>query len=147
MSADPVIREIAGPAEWEAALALRIAVFVDEQGGPLSDEPDAWDPQARHWIVLEHERIVGVARVYEPYPGTAKIGRVAIAEGARGRGYGNALMVALVEWCRAKRFAEVILDAQEYAIPFYERLGFTSEGDPFMDAGIPHRRMRLVGVG
>lgn len=147
MSADPVIREIAGSAEWEAALALRIAVFVDEQGGPLSDEPDTWDPQARHWIVLEEDRVVGVARVYEPYRGTAKIGRVAISEVARGRGYGKTLMGALVNWARAQGFAEVIVDAQEYAIPFYERLGFAAEGDPFIDAGIPHRRMRLVGVG
>jgi predicted GNAT family N-acyltransferase len=147
MSANPVVREIAGPAEWEAALVLRIAVFVEEQGGPLSDEPDAWDAEARHWIVLEEGRIVGTARVYEPYPGTAKIGRVAISETARGRGFGQSLMAALVAWCRDEGFAEVILDAQEYAIPFYERLGFAAEGDPFIDAGIPHRRMRLVGVG
>jgi predicted GNAT family N-acyltransferase len=147
MSADPVVREITGSAEWEAALALRVAVFVDEQGGPLTDEPDAWDPLARHWIVLEEDRIVGTARVYEPYAGTAKIGRVAICEAVRGRGYGKTLMKALVDWCREQGFAEVILDAQEYAIPFYERLGFAAEGEPFMDAGIPHRRMRLGGVG
>ena len=35
----------------------------------------------------------------------------------------------------------VTLDAQLYVIPFYEALGFTAEGDTFLDAGIKHRRM------
>ena len=34
------------------------------------------------------------------------------------------------------------LGAQDYAIPFYERLGFAVDGDGFMDAGIPHHWMQ-----
>ncbi len=35
----------------------------------------------------------------------------------------------------------MILDSQDQAIPFYEKSGFSMEGDGFMDAGIPHHRM------
>jgi predicted GNAT family N-acyltransferase len=28
-------------------------------------------------------------------------------------------------------------------LPFYRRFGFVEEGEVFMDAGIPHRKLRL----
>ena len=34
-----------------------------------------------------------------------------------------------------------ILNAQIQALPFYLRHGFQPEGEEFLDAGIPHRRM------
>ena len=141
MSVDsgPEIRPIRGPEEFAEALQVRVLVFVAEQGGPLTDEPDARDDAARHWVVLEGGRIVGTARVYEPEPGVAKIGRVALLPEVRGRGWGALLMETLLAECRG----EVILDAQVHVIPFYQRLGFAAEGDEFLDAGILHRRMRL----
>ena len=33
------------------------------------------------------------------------------------------------------------LDAQTYAVAFYESLGFTASGEIFDDAGIPHIHM------
>jgi predicted GNAT family N-acyltransferase len=35
----------------------------------------------------------------------------------------------------------VTLSAQIHARGFYERAGFHVVGEPFMDAGIPHRKM------
>jgi predicted GNAT family N-acyltransferase len=35
-----------------------------------------------------------------------------------------------------------VLDAQTHAVRFYERRGFTPEGPPFLDCGIPHQAMR-----
>ena len=43
----------------------------------------------------------------------------------------------------ARHLAEVDLDAQVQALPFYRKRGFVEEGEEFMDAGIPHRKMRL----
>lgn len=146
MSASPEIRPASGEAELAEALQVRIRVFVHEQNGPLDEEPDAWDARARHWIVRDGGRTVGTARLYEPEPGVTKIGRVALLPEARGRGWGELLMRELLAVCAAEGRATVILDAQEYALGFYERLGFRAEGEPFLDAGIPHRRMRLQPV-
>lgn len=35
------------------------------------------------------------------------------------------------------------LAAQTHALDFYARLGFEAYGPEFLDAGIPHRNMRL----
>jgi predicted GNAT family N-acyltransferase len=42
--------------------------------------------------------------------------------------------------------ASVELNAQTHALGFYEQLGFRAQGEEFMEAGIPHRHMRLVLV-
>ena len=42
----------------------------------------------------------------------------------------------------AAGFTELILEAQCYAIPFYEKLGYIAEGDIFLDCAIEHRLMR-----
>lgn len=141
---DPVIRPIRNEAEFQQALEVRIRVFVTEQHGPLADEPDAWDPQAQHFIVQAQGKTVGTARLYQPYPGTAKIGRVALLPEYRGRGWGARLLQTLLQAAQAQEFTQIILDAQVHAQPFYTRLGFLPEGEEFLDAGIPHIRMRYT---
>ncbi|MFN3649102.1 MAG: GNAT family N-acetyltransferase [Armatimonadota bacterium] len=138
---DPQIRPVRGWREFELALEIRRAVFVQEQGGPPEDEPDAWDSCARHWLVLAGERPAGTARVYQPRRGLAKLGRIALLPEFRGRGWGALLMRALEQYAGSLGVTELALDAQVCAVPFYERLGYVPEGEEFLEAGIPHRRM------
>lgn len=140
---DPEIRPGRSRQELQEALEVRIHVFVEEQGGPAEDEPDAWDDAARHFVVLDAGRIIGTARLYQPCTGVARIGRVALLAEYRGRGWGEVLIRDLLGQARALGFREVVLDSQTYACPFYERFGFRAEGEEFLDGGIPHRRMRL----
>jgi predicted GNAT family N-acyltransferase len=144
METRPEIRPVVGHEELLAALEVRVRVFVEEQHGPLEDEPDAWDAAAGHFIVFWEGRAVGAARLYQPRWGVGKIGRVALLPECRGRGWGAQLVEALLARARALGLRVVVLDAQTAALPFYERFGFTAEGEEFMDAGIPHRRMRLA---
>jgi predicted GNAT family N-acyltransferase len=58
----------------------------------------------------------------------------------------------MVEWSEKRAgelgAAKMILHARESAIPFYLRLGYRVEGEPFVEVGIPHRAMvRDLGVG
>ena len=127
----------------EACFALRIAVFVEEQHVPLEEEIDTHDrTDAVHVAALDGEEVVGTAR-YVVWQGHAKIGRVAVARSHRGTGLGAGLMGAVMERARAAGLASMVLDAQTYALGFYEKLGFAAEGPVFDDAGIPHRRMWL----
>jgi predicted GNAT family N-acyltransferase len=61
----------------------------------------------------------------------------------RGKRVGTALLQALLAYAKSRPFPAVDLDAQVQALPFYRKLGFAEEGEVFMDAGIPHRKMRL----
>ena len=127
----------------EQCYGIRTAVFVEEQNVPIELEMDEYDREAVHFLMTDDESgfAVGCARLLDK-GGLAKIGRVAIARDARGRGLGLVLMRSVIDEAQRLGFREAILDSQTYAIPFYEKLGFVAEGDEFDDAGIAHFRMR-----
>ncbi len=128
-------------AERAQCLAIRMAVFVHEQQVPAELELDEYDGIATHLLLTEDTVPIATARLVDKH-GVAKIGRVAVAKDARGRGLGLRIMQAVLEEARGQGFAHAMLDSQSYAIPFYEKLGFVAEGGEFDDAGIPHRLMR-----
>lgn len=138
------IREAASAAERDAALALRLAVFCDEQGVERALEIDAYDATAHHVVVLERGRVIGTLRwrVLADAP-CAKIERVAVAREARGRGVGAELLRHVLDRLDGlPGIAASVLHAQTHATGFYERLGYQAEGAPFDEDGIRHVRMR-----
>jgi predicted GNAT family N-acyltransferase len=136
--------------EMEEALAVRRAVFVEEQGVPEALEIDEHDGDpveimtALHVILRSQGQAVATGRLlFESDGGHAHIGRVAVRSGHRGKGYGRAVMLALHALARERDFTGITLAAQVHAIGFYERLGYMARGDVFLDAGIEHRWMDL----
>jgi len=136
------VRPVSAPEEFEAALAIRDAVFIQEQGCTLEEERDEYDTVAHHVLAWLDGRPVGTARLLVKEGGTGKVGRVAALQEARGHGVGVALMRALEEKARALGLQELVLDAQVQVIGFYSALGYVAEGDLFEEARIMHRRMR-----
>ncbi|MGL6289702.1 MAG: GNAT family N-acetyltransferase [Silanimonas sp.] len=119
--------------------AVREPVFVIEQQVPIEEEWDALDPHCRHVIARDaHDRPIGTGRLTPE----RKIGRMAVVAEWRGKGVGAALLEALMDEARALGWPEVTLNSQTHAMPFYAAYGFEPFGDEFMEAGIPHRKMR-----
>ncbi|TDB00796.1 GNAT family N-acetyltransferase [Halomonas marinisediminis] len=121
------------------ATEIRREVFVEEQGVSRQEEWDGRDEECRHFLALWNDLPVGTARLLPD----AHIGRVAVLANARGLGVGAALMRAAIEAARRQGQPAVALAAQTHALDFYARLGFEAHGPEFLDAGIPHRNMRL----
>lgn len=129
------------PAEFSACLAIRRAVFIDEQHVPEALELDGEDDACMHLLALDAGgRPVGTARL-RVLGENAKAQRVAVVAAARGRGIGAALMRALEDEARRAGAAKVTLSSQVHALPFYAVLGYVAHGDTYDDAGIPHRDM------
>jgi predicted GNAT family N-acyltransferase len=126
------------PQDRADAAFVRRAVFIEEQQVPEELEWDGLDAGAFHLIARDGEgRPVGGARMLPD----GHIGRMAVLKPWRGHQVGTALLRRALEEAARRGFAKVYLDAQVHAIGFYERLGFVTQGEEFMDAGIPHRRM------
>lgn len=168
-STDPAMlrtERVRTSAQLEAAWQVRREVFVEEQQVPLEEEMDAADTAATttHVIVVpaddapghdpgglgrdraqEHPRAVATGRLLtDPaHPGVVHIGRVAVLAGWRTGGVGALVMRALEDLAArgdaVDGVVRVELSAQEQAIGFYERLGYTVTGERYLDAGIWHR--------
>ncbi len=137
---------LAHPDELPACLAVRRAVFVEEQKVPLCEDLDGRDSDCVHVAAFDGEVLVGTARISIVAGGDAKVQRVAVLAAHRGRGLGHRIMALVEDQARRLGCARVVLDAQVAVIPFYERRGYSAEGAVFLDAGIRHRFMwRSVG--
>jgi predicted GNAT family N-acyltransferase len=118
---------------------IREAVFVVEQGVPLALEWDGIDAECAHVLAEDKDDVaVGTGRLLPD----GHIGRMAVLQSWRHRGVGSALLLELMSIAKERGMREVVLNAQIQASAFYERHGFVAEGESFLDAGIPHLRMR-----
>ena len=118
---------------------IRRRVFIEEQQVSQEEEWDGRDDLCLHFLAQRGDTALGTARLLPD----GHIGRVAVLQEARGMGVGVALMQAAIAAAQRQGHPAVELTAQTHALAFYERLGFTAFGDIFLDAGIPHRSMRL----
>ena len=130
----------ARPGDMPAVMDIRRTVFIDEQSVPETIERDMFDATALHLVALADGRPVGTARIVIG-GGIGKIGRVAVLKPYRGTGLGRALIRLAMEESRLAGARTAKLGAQTHALGFYEALGFTAQGDEYLDAGIPHRDM------
>lgn len=79
--------------------------------------------------------------------GLGKVSQVCVDPQRQNEGIGQKLMAAL----EARAFGELGLSglychAQLVAIPFYERIGWGSSSEVFVEAGIKHRRMEVAAA-
>ncbi|MCX6502930.1 MAG: GNAT family N-acetyltransferase [Microbacterium sp.] len=124
-------------------LKLRVDVFVVEQAAayPELDGRDD-EPDTEHFWVEEEGEILATLRLLRD-PDAARIGRVATAVSARGRGLAAELMRQAVKRA-AERWPQhpIDLDAQAHLAPWYGRFGFVVNGREFVEDDIPHLPMR-----
>lgn len=126
---------------WEDSLSVRIPVFVDEQG--YKNEIDDIDDIAYFVNLKIGERAVGTGRVFcDNGSGTFILGRIAVLKDFRGNHFGAMIVKALEDIAVEKGANRLELHAQDYAVPFYEKYGFSVvDGTVEYDEGNPHIKM------
>ncbi|MBP0013803.1 MAG: GNAT family N-acetyltransferase [Roseofilum sp. SBFL] len=137
-----VIEQVSYGEQEEAIASIRIEVSQNEQGVDPSLEFDSCDEQADHLLAYMESKPVGTARVRQLNPETAKIERLAVLGPFRGQGIGRKLMQTALELTQSYGVNEVIITAQLYVQSLYDQLGFIPEGEEFLEAGMPHIKMR-----
>ena len=123
-----------------AILRLRSAIFVVEQNCVFHDM-DGVDPACEHLSGRRDGALVACLRLVPPgvLSKQPALGRVVVAQDARGQGLGRALMLEGLRHC-AQRFPgqPVKVSAQQHLEKFYQSLGFVTAGAMYLEDGIPH---------
>jgi len=123
-------------------MKLRQEVFVLEQNCLYQDLDDK-DQDAWHVTLYQGRTLASYARVFEidSTLGIVQIGRVITAKKYRRKGLATFVMRSAMDQARRMGARQIVLEAQTYAIPFYERCGFHTIGEEFLEDGIPHKKM------
>jgi predicted GNAT family N-acyltransferase len=135
------VRPVHDRAEVDAALALRVKVFCEEQGVSREEELDGLDDEAVQIVALDESGVVATCRLRD-LGAEWKLERMAVEARVRGLGVGARLLAGTEEEARAAGAQTMVLHAQRRVEPFYSANGYAPEGEAFMDAGIEHIAMR-----
>ena len=124
-------------------LRARSQVFIVEEKMNCQDM-DYVDFNSRHYFLYEDGKIISYMRAYydNDNKNAVKIGRVLSVK--RRLGFGRKLFEAGLDDIK-EYFGvnKIILHSQKQAIGFYEKLGFETVSDEYLEEGVVHVTMLL----
>lgn len=124
-------------------LRLRSEVFVVEQQCIFLDM-DNKDQFCLHLLGWQKDLLAASTRLVPPGISYTEmsIGRVVSSPQVRGTGIGRLLMEESIAACY-KQWGKgpIRIGAQQYLENFYRSLGFETDGEPYLEDGIPHVEM------
>jgi putative N-acetyltransferase (TIGR04045 family) len=139
-------RVVAGEHERTLHMAIRHAVFVEEQrlfDGSDRDERDQ-DPATLHVLGYWAGEAAGAVRLYPlAEPGRWKGDRLAVLPPFRRHGIGAPLVRFAVGTASSLGGSVMVAQIQPANVPFFERLGWYRVGDPAPYVGRPHQQMAI----
>lgn len=122
-------------------LKTRAAVFIVEQNCAYQDLDDI-DFKSTHLMLYSDGELVAYSRVFKDDESDLwHIGRVLTTQ--RNKHFGLRIMEEAIKVAKEMDAQLIEIEAQSYAIGFYEQLGFEVSSDEFLLDGILHRRMLL----
>lgn len=123
-------------------LKARAAIFIMEQQINYNDM-DNIDYDAYHCFYMEDDKVIAYLRAFAANEtNTLQVGRVLTLK--HGIGLGKKLMEDSIEYFKSYTDTKKItMHAQKHAQGFYEKLGFHTIGDEFIEEKIVHITMYL----
>lgn len=124
-------------------LKARTQVFLLEQNICCMDMDDV-DYNSRHYFLEENGKVMAYLRAFyaDDSKKTVRIGRVLTVN--HGVGLGAEIMNKAISDIRKTMPCEnICLNSQKYAIGFYEKFGFKTVSEEFLEEGILHVTMQL----
>lgn len=118
-------------AEWEAYYDLRYRVMREPLGKERGSERNEGDSTGIHFALYEGGTILGIARLDKVDDQICQVRFVAIESHLQGKGLGNQLMIAVEEHGAQIGYSKMILHARDYALSFYEKLGYQLIGPSY----------------
>lgn len=133
-------------------LLIRKKVFQEEQNISRELDEDEYDKDALFVMIYDIESsdtnlsnglAVATGRLIRDEKNNYKIGRIAVIKEKRGLQYGDMVVRMLVNKAFMNGAEKVYVGAQIYAVGFYEKIGFESCNEEYMDLGKKHLKMVL----
>lgn len=127
--------------EYDAAFVLRSRVLREPLGLRPAPEERPAEAELVHLGAFEGPVLVGCLMLQALGEGRVKMRQVAVDFHRQRGGLGTRLVRYSEEVARRAGHQEMVLHARQKAVPFYERLGYATRGEPFVEVTLPHIAM------
>lgn len=120
---------------------FRKKVFCDELGFKEENEFDGTEENYIHCCLYKQQKLIAYARV-QFLNGIANIGRVLVEQSERKKGYGKQIVFWAETESLKKGYTKIEIHALEDKKSFYEKLGYSCEGNVILEEGKKHHLMK-----
>ncbi|HTE29137.1 MAG TPA: GNAT family N-acetyltransferase [Chryseolinea sp.] len=87
---------------------------------------------------FEDERLLGCCLLTRMDASTVRLRQMAVPNSMQGKGVGRALMIFAENIARDLGYKRLCMHARKTALGFYEKLGYSTNGEEFVEVTIPH---------
>jgi len=137
------VREIQhGSDQYDLEVRLRSKVLREPLGLHFSADELLREKGDVHIGAFDGDRLVGCLLLTHLDSRTLKMRQVAVDENFQRQGIGRLLVDASEKKSQQLKISQLVLHARESAVLFYLKLGYEIFAEPFVEVGIPHRKMR-----
>lgn len=130
------------PDEYQELLDIRNKVLRLPLGLDIRDDDLSGEDKYYHLAYFDElGRIIGGLQIKKINDHTYQIRQMAVLPEYQRRGIGGALIKAAEEFIKQEGGNQVLIEAREYAIPFYSKHGYEVTGDRYFKITLPHFKM------
>lgn len=115
-------------------------VFVNELGFNEKDEFEGEETEFLHCCLYQNNTLIAYARV-KIEQSTARISRVLVDKNFRNKGYGRQIIFWAETEALKNDIQSIEIHALDSAVEFYKHLGYSQEGEWFIEDGRNHIKM------
>lgn len=129
-----------GSPQYELALELRRDLLRLPLGLDFSEQ-DIEEERQQVFIGAFDEDYAVATLTLVPNGHDCKMRQVAVHPDFQGKGFGAILVRFAEVWAKEKGCSTMTLHARVNVVPFYQKLGYQSDGPVFSEVTIPHQKM------
>ncbi|MGB7347958.1 MAG: GNAT family N-acetyltransferase [Pirellulaceae bacterium] len=126
---------------YDQEIRLRDEILRKPLGLDFSPEQLAAEKDELRFGVIDAERLIAIVLAKPLSESVVKLRQMAVAADRQGQGVGRFLIENVEQTLAEKGFRQVELHAREVAKGFYDSMGYVTQGERFVEVGIPHFKM------
>lgn len=128
--------------EYHELLSVRNEVLRLPLGLDIKNDDLAAEAACHHLAYLDgYEKVVGGLQIKKINDQTYQVRQMAVLTDYQHRGIGSVLLKTAEEFIDQQGGTQILIEAREYAIPFYLKHGYEIIGDRFFKVTLPHKAM------
>lgn len=126
---------------YDLEIELRDRLLRAPLGLAFSSEELEAESTELHFALVDQGQVRACAVIVPLSSDLAKLRQMAVHENYQRQGLGSRLIRQIESALQQRGFQVIELNAREEAVNFYQRLGYQTAGDRFIEVGIGHWKM------
>ena len=127
-----------GSKEYEQMVALRYQMLRKPLGLVFTEEELEKEKDNVLLGCFDEDELEGCCMLVETNRSEVRFRQMAVLSGLQGKGIGRVLMIFAENVARDRKYKKILMHARVISIPFFEKLGYIINGDPFVELTIEH---------